>query len=274
MPRYFTIFFFLCIFLACEQEILEFDNDLDPTNPDYEEPQTTILSQTPPLGTNNSIGYDYLTINWDGNTQNMEFQYRLDQKDWSPWQLEKYASLSYLDEGEHFFFVRGRYLSGDEELEPDTLVFGVDAVDGPSIRVFPLLSEVTSGEDFTFEIWAEEVTNIAGMEIVLRYNMQMLTIDPEDITVGAFFGINGGSVLNFNSIDYEAGFGTITIDIGVYSGSPEFVAGSGPVVVIEANSSSSGETDIEFIPEMTTIRQSNNVAVTIEKTVDGKVMIE
>ena len=32
-------------------------------------------------------------------------------------------------------------------------------------------------------------------------------------------------MLNFNKIDYEAGFGTIAIDVAVYS-DPEFVAGS------------------------------------------------
>ena len=261
------------ISLSCETEQIQYGNDLDPDNPDYEQPETIILSQTPPLN-NNKLNYDYITISWDGNTQNMEFQYRLDLQSWSPWQMEKFANLIYLDEGDHLFFVRGRYLSGDEELMPDTLQFEVDAVEGPSLRVFPLLSRVNNNETFSFEVWAEEVTNIAGMEITIRYDMQKLTINDQDITIGEFFSSNGGSVLNFNKIDYEAGFGTITIDIAVYSGSPEFVAGSGPVVRIDAAASSVGETDIEFIFEKSTIRQSNDVSVPIEVTLDGKVIIE
>ena len=273
MKLFLIILSIAIIFLSCDAESIQYGNDLDPNNPDYEEPETIILSQTPSLN-DNKLNYDYITINWDGNTQNMEFQYRLDLQNWSQWQMEKFANLSYLDEGYHSFFVRGRYLSGDEELMPDTLQFEVDAVEGPSLRIFPLLSKVSNNENFSFEIWAEEVTNIAGMEITLRYDMQKLTINDQDIAIGEFFSSNGGSVLNFNNIDYEAGFGTITIDIAIYSGSPEFVAGSGPVIRIDASSSSVGETYIELVSEKSTIRQSNDVSVPIESTLSGKVVIE
>jgi len=263
---------FILFGLSCSEPELVLDNELDPENPDFIPPETTILSPFPIPGL--TITDNMITIHWEGNNDSMEFQHQLDGNSWSAWNKNKYTSFNYLDEGEHAFLIRGRHLSGMEEELPDTLQFSVNAIDGPSLRIFPLFTEIPNGEDFNVEVWAEEVVNVAAMEIVLRYELQKLEIEEDDIAIGDFFSSNGGSILNFSSIEEEGDYGEITINIGVYSGDPESVSGSRPVISITPTAIMSGTTDLELLEGDIICREPDNDDIEIEDTVNGVVVVQ
>jgi len=266
--------FLLLIFVSgCDETPLELNNDLDPSNPDHIPPNIESIYTTPGM-VNGIINANSVTIQYEGNIEDLEFQYQLDGTEWSDWSSEPRVTLNFLDEGSHIFLVQCRYLSGEIEVNPDTLQFEIDAIDGPSIRIFPLLTEISNGEEFNIEIWAEEVVNVAAMEIVLRYDMQMLEITQENIAIGDYFSQNGGSIIDFISIEEQGDYGEITINIGVYSGEPGSVSGSGPVISISPTAIMNGTTDLELLDGDIILREPNNEDIEIEDAVNGKVVIE
>ena len=52
------------------------------------------------------------------------------------WSENAGATLNYLDEGEHQLSLQSRYLNGDTS-EISSIIFIIDAVDGPSLMFFP-----------------------------------------------------------------------------------------------------------------------------------------
>jgi len=112
------------------------------------------------------------------------------------------------------------------------------------------------------------------MEIVLRYDMQMLEITQENIAIGDYFSQNGGSIIDFSSIEEQGDYSEITINIGVYSGEPESVSGSGPVISITPTAIMSGITDLELLDGDIILREPDNEDIEIENAVNGVVVVQ
>ena len=264
-------FFFIVLLLigpACEEAPLEFDNDLDPENPGFIPPETSIISPVDGAELNQ---HSQITVIWEGNAEDMEFQYSLDNEDWSAWSSATVTTLDYLDEGSHIFLVQGRHASGMVEEWPDTLNITVDAIDGPSLRIEHLYTEAAHSTIFTVDVVAEDVELVAGAGIVLEYNGDAMEL--QNLDIGDFFSLNNGEIISFDTLATSAGTTTLRLDVATYGGDPDYVTGTGTIATLEFLAKISGEYEIQFNDE-TTLRKANNALITTKELVDGIVNIE
>ena len=159
-------------FLGCE-EITTF-NPLDPeNNPDFTPPETTITTENI-AGT--LLDSSSVTIAWEGNDNVIEFSYSLDSLYWSEWSVDTSVTLEYIDEGNHDFYVKGRYASLTEDDSPASVSFEVDVMSGPGLRVQKWMSEATVLDTITIDIYAEEVTDLVLAEFQVSYDVAVLSL--------------------------------------------------------------------------------------------------
>ena len=262
------LFLFILFGMSCSEPELVLDNELDPGNPDFIPPETSIIS---PVDGTELNQHSQINVIWEGNADDMEFQYSLDDDDWSDWSSLTVTTLNYLDEGSHIFFVQGRHASGLVEEWPDTLNISVDAIDGPSLRIEYLYTEVAQLATFTVDVVAEDVELVAAAGIVLEYNGDALEL--QDVVMGDFFSLNGGDIIYFDTLATSAGTTTLQLDVGTYGGEPEYVTGTGVIATLEFMAKTSGEYEIEFSDE-TTLRKSDNATISTDELVEGVVLIE
>jgi hypothetical protein len=143
----------------------QFDNPLDPdNNPDYVVPETYIITDIDGM----TFDTSYVQVVISGNELVSEYSYTLDSLVWSDWSTDDTLNFNYLDEGEYTLHVKSRYLSGEEDSEPVSASFIIDAVQGPGLRIFPIYSEFDAGESESVQLYLESVENISFGEIVLN----------------------------------------------------------------------------------------------------------
>ncbi|HIB53022.1 MAG TPA: hypothetical protein EYO48_07845, partial [Candidatus Marinimicrobia bacterium] len=148
-------FFCLIIFglLTCER----------PAIPD---PQIVIIE--PSLY--DTIDSSSVTFIWEANEDANEFSYSLDNIVWSEWFEETTLTLHYLDEGEHIIWIITRFSDIYESDNPLEVTFEVDAIQGPSLRLFPLLRKANIGVMDTVYVFVEEVENVMATELEISYD--------------------------------------------------------------------------------------------------------
>ena len=135
----------LLLVYNCEEQVLSFDNLLDPENPEYTPPQITVTSGP---SNNDIVKNSEVSFTWEGNQGGMLYQYKFGSYT-SPWAEEKEATLDYLDEGAHNFTVQSKYTTGDTS-EVVSVDFEVDAVEGPALLFYPRRHITTVGNVLTF----------------------------------------------------------------------------------------------------------------------------
>ena len=261
---------FLCaiLFLSCEEPLptSAFDQDSE----DYVEPETTIIDG-PSAGA--TITVNTVTMIFSGNELVTEFSYSLvfesENQEWSDWISDTSLTLEKLDEGLHTFYVKGRYASEDEDITPAERTFIVDAVEGPSIRIFPQVITVKENSVFDIDLYAEEIPGnqaVAAMEIQIGYDDQKLE----------YRNISKGELLtNYPGIDIfieEHTTGNLTINIGVTEeGSDEGLMGTGSLFSISFNAQAAGISNINIISAE--LRDSDNDNINIIQQISGSVNI-
>ena len=163
----------LIFLLSCDQNPV-FDNPYDEeNNPNYIPPETIITTETIDGTTLDTSG---VTIAWEGNELVIEYCYKLDDDAWSVWSAATSVDLDYLDEGQHSFRVKGRYVSLAEDDTPAEVDFEVDAVQGPGLRVYPLLTETSINNSFDVYLYAEEVEGVVFAEIQMSYDPTIVVL--------------------------------------------------------------------------------------------------
>ena len=251
---------------ACGE--LELDNPLDPDNPDFVEPETIILTG-PAEG--DTVNNSSVTFTWEGNEQAIEYSYSLNNSPWSNWSSTTSATLNYLDEGNYFFQVKSRYASEDEDTTPAEINFSVDAVHGPALRMYPLLTTTSVSQSTTVEVYMEDVENIMASEFNISYNPLLVTV--ESVTKGNLLeNFNGESVMIYE-VQTEGNSASITFNLGVAVGESAGISGTGSVVVIELMPVSIGSFDIDISTE-STFRDNNNLEIQVEQIVNGRFDVE
>ena len=247
---------------------LELDNPLDPDNPEYEIPETTIISG-PAEG--EIVETSSVSFTWEGNEEAIEYSTNINNLGWSEWMSVTEITYDYLDEGDYTFQVKSRYISEDEDETPAEINFTVDAVHGPALRVFPLLTTTSVSQPTIIEIYMEEVENIMASEFSISYNPLLVTV--ESVTKGNLLeNFNGESVLIYET-QTDGNNATITFDIGVAVGDNAGIIGSGSVASIEFMPVSIGEFDIDISTE-STFRDNNNLEIQVEQIVNGRFEVE
>jgi len=251
MYRLYYVGILFC-FISCTVEDLAYENELDPQNPEFTEPETTIK----PVSSDNFSKSSFV-VEWQGNISSMEFRHKLDQKDWSGWDIQTSTTLNYLDEGSHLFLVEGRYLSGYVEATPDSLSFTTDAVTGPALRIAPLYKEAVNGDTVTIDIMAEDLSNVTGAEIFLLFDASVLAY--KNIDKGEFFGRALGQVLEITKLKTS---NLLQIDIGAYSGTYPAASGSGVIATVHFNTLKVGQSPITLQQDSSLRDKDNNVLST------------
>ena len=271
----FLILFFILV--SCSDDELILDNELDPQNPDYAPPETEILKNNtfPPI-VEGVLVENSLLVTWEGNDDDMEFQYQLDFGTWSNWSSSTTTMLTYLDEGAHIFLVQSRYVSGTIEESPDTLEFTVDAVDGASLRIHQLYTNTTPNEDFSIDVYAEEVSAITGASMTINYGTEGMSLDT--LIVGNFLSIYSQDIICFYSTVESAGLTTLQVDMATI-GEDEYVSGTGILFTLHFTANNAGQWPIQFVPAtfdepLTTLRNANNVSLPINELINGVVNVE
>ena len=173
----------------------------------------------------------------------------------------------YLDEGEHSISVQSRYSTGDAS-EVYSLSFIVDAVMGPSLMFYPRRHVALVGETVTFQIMAEEVSNLMMSEIHLEYDPNKLQI--VSILQGSFFQ-NGQKSLFIYEINSESG--AVQINTTLLDGGAPSLDGTGSLAFIEVELLQSGSSQINFNGSDAFIDPDNSEISILEK-ISGLVMVQ
>ncbi len=270
-PIIFNFTFFILIFGLSGCSLLEapedVSNPMDPSDPDFEPPAVTFI-QAPEDG--QIVDTCFVQFEWEGNQPSMNFSYRIDEKDWSEWSTDHLIEYPLLDEGDHTFEIKSRYYNSVESDEPQVVSFTVDDIQGPALWIYPRLTEVFVGEQFSVEIIVEDVTDLAMTKIVIEFDEQLLDATGGQIydTEDAFLRSNGGTIIFFHDYDHENGI--ITIETGVATGDPAGVSGTGAIVKIIFVARQMGSTSIQF-GVSTELRSPDNTSIIIQELSTGYV---
>ncbi|MCF7823507.1 MAG: hypothetical protein K9N35_04985 [Candidatus Marinimicrobia bacterium] len=244
-------------------------NPLDPSDPDFESPSVT-FSVAPADG--ETVDTCYVSFEWDGNESSMSYSYRLDDGDWSEWSSVNGSVYPLLDEGDHIFEIKSRYSNGAEIEEPQAVHFTVDDLQPSSMALFPRYIAYDGIGDATVEIVVHEVTDVAIVVAVLKYDPAQLDIRSVDVYEDqSFLAKNGGTVIPFYSID-EVG-GEVRIEVAVATGNPLSVSGSGAIARIDMLPKSVTPPVIQFDSD-SEFRNADNTVFDFSEFGDGGVYAE
>lgn len=256
---------FLIFLLSCDQNPV-FDNPYDEeNNPNYIPPETIITSEYIDSAILDTSG---VTIAWEGNELVIEYCYKLDDNAWSEWSTTTSVDLEYLDEGQHSFRVKGRYESLAEDDTPAEVDFEVDAVQGPGLRVYPLLTETSINSYFDVYLYAEEVEGVVFAEIQMSY----------DPAIVVFSGHEAGDMLgnpSDNSIlIVEDDLGVLDITLATNFTDQGGVSGTGALVKLTfTTANAQGSTELAVSGSSAFLDFGNNDIV-INDTENGLVVVE
>ncbi len=244
--------------LSCEPDGFVADNPYDPDNPEYIPPIVSIVSG--PID-GQTIATESIEFTYSGN-EPMLFRTRLDTNLWSGWSNANSITLDHLDEGDHTFFLQGKFATNDtSEILP--VLFTVDAVQGPALMFFPRRHITDLGQNITFKIIAEEVYDLAGTEFILEYENSMVSI--ENVLPGDIFSEIGDPIFFYEDKPSE---GKLVITSAVWgTGEPSY---TGTAVVAEVSMQIIQVGEINIIFDGTELfRDPQNQSIGINATVDG-----
>ena len=224
----------LLLFLSCKAELAI--NPLDEESSEYVEPETVITIDDLE---GSVLDTSTVTITWQGNDLVSEYAYSLNDN-WSEWSANTSVTLNYLDEGDYTFSVKGRYASEVEDESPATVNFSVDMVQGPALRVYTLLTEMSALSTQNISIYAEDVEELVIIRFQVQYDADLLSLSPQAVTKGEL--LTGIAEMVFIVEEISAGLLEVNVGIPSHSG----ITGTGSLVILPFTSKSAGSTAIEI----------------------------
>ena len=248
----------LLFVLSCEDTTPIRDNPLDDEGSDYIAPIVGLLD----IVDGDILYSEAVEFTWEGNELVTEYRYKYDSFDWTEWSESTSATLSYLDEGGHQLSVQSRYLNGDTS-DVASVSFVVDAVAGPALMFYPRRHFAEQGETVTFQILAEEVTDLMMTEIHLEYDPAMLEI--MSVSQGSFFQNGQNSIFLY---EINATAGAVQINTTLLDGDAPSVSGTGDLAEIQIKLLQSGSATVSFNGSDAFIGPENN-SISITETIDG-----
>jgi len=254
----------ICLFfISCEQELV-FDNPLDQiNNPDYIPPDTFI---TVDELADSTINNSSVTITWVGNDMVIEYATRHNEGEWSGWSADTSLTLNYLDEGQHSFSVKGRYATLDEDPTPASVIFTVDNIHGPAIRVYKLMTEMSVDSTQDIHIYAEEVTGLVVARFQVQYDPSLLDLDTESVLKGDLYS----DIEEILFIVEEIGSGILDVNLSTLSHNG--ISGTGALIKLPFTAVKAGSSDIEILNPQ--FRDINGDELEVNASVNGMVIIQ
>ena len=253
----------LLFVFSCEDTVPIRDNPLDDEGGDYVAPTISLMD----IVDGDTLYSESIEFIWEGNELVAEFRYKLDSFLWTDWNENTSTILSYLDDGFHQLSVQSRYLNGDTS-SIESITFIIDAVDGPALMFYPRRHFAQAGETVTFQVMAEEVTNLMMSEIHLEYDPSMLEI--MSISQGSFFQ-NGQNSIFLYEINSEAG--AVQLNTTLLDADTPSVGGTGDLASIQVKLLQAGSATISFNGSDAFIGPENNDITILEK-INGMVVTE
>ena len=211
------------------------ENPLDPEGSDYTPPETFLTMEALE---GSILDTSTVTITWSGNDLVVEYAYSLNG-DWSEWSSATSVTLNYLDEGAYTFSVKGRYASEVEDESPSTVNFSVDMVGAKGIRVYPLLTEMSTSANIY--IYAEGVEELVFFSFQIQFNPSILSVDVEDIVRGSL--ISGIADYAFLPKEISAGL----IEVSFTALGSIGVSGTGSLATLPFSANGSGSSTLQII---------------------------
>jgi len=130
------------------------------------------------------VSQDKVVFVWRGNGSGYSFKFRLLSldsdnfptvyQDWTSYSTGTDVTFSNLDEGKFRFEIQGK--SGNVEPPPLKREFTINAIKGPSLMFFKTKTDVSVGKLDSVGIWMEDVTGLAGFNIVIAFDKNKLNL--------------------------------------------------------------------------------------------------
>ena len=252
----------ILFFLSCAEEFVP-ENPIDPDNPSYIPPIVSIVDG---ITIGEIVTSENLSIEYSGNESSMLFRTRLDTSNWTGWSNNLFVTLDYMDEGEHEFWLQGKYTTGDTS-ETISVPFTVDAVGGPSLMFFPRRITAIQGETVTFSIMAEEVYDLAGLETVLEFDPAKVTL--MSVSSAGLFDETGDPIFFY---EHNESQGRLTITAAVWGDESPAFTGTHPIAIISFRADRTGNIAIDF-GETSIFRDPNNLNITVWESIPGLIAV-
>ena len=252
----------LFLILSCGDEFVP-DNPIDPDNPSYIPPIVSIVNG---ITIGETVTSENLSIEYSGNESSMLFRTRLDTSNWTGWSNNLFVTLDYMDEGDHEFWLQGKYTTGDTS-ETISVPFTVDAVGGPSLMFFPRRITATQGETVTFSIMAEEVYDLAGLETVLEFDPAKVTL--MSVSSAGLFDETGDPIFFY---EHNESQGRLTVTAAVWGNESPAFTGTHPIAILSFRADHTGNIAIDF-GETSIFRDPNNLNITVWESIPGLIAV-
>jgi len=243
---YLLISLILLLCWSCQSFIdPQLDNPNDTTSVELIAPVTIILDGPE---YNSTVTSPDVTFRWTGNESAYEYKYLFDNLEWSAWSTDTVARFQYLDENYHVFSIKSRTEKQTEEDSIHVRIFTVNAIDGPALRFYPRHINVSTNEVFTIEVYAEEVSDVAGVYLEIPMNPAGLEYISHIVyTSGdAFLAKGSDNVLSVEETDESQ---LLKISLARVSGSAPEVSGTGALVQMIYRYVGTENTEIDFSTE-------------------------
>ena len=274
MRNQLSVLIAVILFLSCEETPV-FDSGIADGIPLVDIPQHNCSED----GVCNS---STVTVQWDGNEFTIAYSYRLELSEedtnnypftvdayssWSEWSTDDSVTLEYLDEGIYNLYVKGRFNEDMIQIDSSLLSFEVDAIPGFALRIYPLKQTVTQGDPFDIYLYAEEISNVVGIETQVSYNSDNISYE-NNYVIGAIISEYNDYTL-FPSPDDDNG--TILIS-GVVAGNG--LSGTDAIIKLTFSSNlESSSTTIEIDDSNTFLRNILNENIPIANSVSGYIEV-
>lgn len=239
-------------------------NPVDPESPVFTLPKTTIINAPDPSV---ALTVPQATIIVKGNISAIEFSYKLDAYDWSPWDSSTTIVLTDLDEGTHHCTVRALHLDKTTiEANPPSVDFTVHAVTGTALMFSSRKIVVSVGSSFNYYIVAYQVQNLYGANIVFSYDNTAIQINSiSSVTIA-----NANVQLLAMQYSNEAKMDVFFTNAGSVNG----ITGSDSIIVLNCTALKSATSILTFLTDSVQFRDANNTQITINQIVNGKVVAQ
>ncbi len=232
----------LFLMISC---VGEFKNPLDPESEAYEPPSVMITSGP---AENEQINSTEVTFTWSGNKPGLnEFRYRLYgySDEWSSWGTSTSARFDYLDDASYRFEIETRYRGGND-IRSVSRNFRVDAVKGPTLKLYKLKNLVQQGSEFTVQVWIEDISKFKTGSFRVEFDKSKISL--VSVRNGDFVSSSGlGQIIvpDFSLTDiinqantkgsFEVTTGVLALNSAVLS-----LSGSGEIIKLSFKASSKG----------------------------------
>jgi hypothetical protein len=218
--------------------------------PPLEPPDTEIIYPSD----GDTIGNASIKCEWMGINNAYEFQYHMDNNNWSKWTTDTTCSF-FLDESSHTFSVKSRNNLKREDPTPASVSFNIDAIKGPAlwIKSRRIHAPVLTGSS-SLKVYCEDVNDLMLSYTQLFYDnskIKIESINPDS----SFLRKNGGEIQAI--IEFSDSIPYASVNLGLVGGTPKGVSGSGPLFTLKFLLKVSDTSEI-IITDSSEVRDSIN----------------